>query len=170
MHEPSLSKARTHRAHHNGGTKMSAVTRARMMTGSMAMTALAALTMSAHAMQDEGKVSTSSAATVPASIIVFDQKLDAKSVKLSYVYVPEKSVAVVYADGAATKTPLGTLAVAPGDHRDLKIALSDAPEKGGKLWVSLYRDKSGDGKFEAKPDHAYWSDAKLPSTNGFVVQ
>lgn len=138
------------------------------MTVTVAMLAAAAVAMPTQAMQNEGKANTAAAATVPASILVFDQKLDAKSVKLSYVFVPEKSVAVVYADGAAQKTPLGTVAVTPGDHRDVKIALADEPAKGSKLWVSLYRDK--DGKAEPKSEQSYWSDDKLPSTSGFVVQ
>lgn len=149
---------------------MSGELRTRMMTGTIAILAFAAVAMPAQAMQEEGKANAADAATVPASILVFDQKLDAKSVKLTYVYVPEKSFAVVYADGAESQKPLGTVAVAPGDHRDLKIALAQEPEKGSKLWVSLYRDRSGDGKFEAKANQAYWSDDKLPSSSGFVVQ
>ncbi|MBR2537459.1 MAG: hypothetical protein IKE66_15425 [Hyphomicrobium sp.] len=147
---------------------MSVLLRPRVLTATIASLAFAAVALPSHAMQDEGKAGAAAAATVPASLLVFDQKLDAKSVKLSYVYVPEKSVAVVYADGAESKKPLGTLEVAPGDHRDLKIALADEPAKGSKLWVSLYRDK--DGKAERAADHAYWADAKLPSTNGFTVQ
>jgi len=138
------------------------------MTGTVVMLAFAVTALPSHAMQNEGTANTAAAATVPASILVFDQKLDTKSVKLSYVYVPEKSVAVVYADGAEKKQPLGTLAVAPGDHRDLKITLANEPEKGSKLWVSLYRDK--DGKAEPKADQAYWSADRLPATSGFLVQ
>lgn len=146
---------------------MSVLLRPRVLTATIATLAFAAVALPSHAMQEEGKAN-ATAAAVPASVIVFDQKLDAKSVKLTYVYVPEKSIAVVYADGAESKKPLGTLEVAPGDHRDLKIALADEPAKGSKLWVSLYRDK--DGKAERKADHAYWADAKLPTTNGFTVQ
>lgn len=147
---------------------MTAINRTRLMTGTVVMLAFAIVAMPSHAMQDEGTAKTAEAATVPASILVFDQKLDAKSVKLSYVHVPEKSLAIVYADGAEKKKPLGTLAVAPGDHRDLKIALANEPEKGSKLWVSLYRDK--DGKAEPKADNAYWPDASLPAEGGFIVQ
>lgn len=147
---------------------MTAINRTRLMTGTVVMLAFAVVAMPSHAMQDEGTANTAAAATVPASVLVFDQKLDAKSVKLSYVYVPEKSLAVVYADGAEKKEPLGTLAVAPGDHRDLKIALANEPDKGSKLWVSLYRDK--DGKAERKAENSYWTDAQLPADSGFIVQ
>ena len=146
---------------------MSVLLRPRVLTATIASLAFAAVALPSHAMQNDAKTN-AAAATTPASLIVFDQKLDAKSVKLSYVYVPEKSIAVVYADGAESKKPLGTLAIAPGDHRDLKVALADDAAKGSKFWVSLYRDK--DGKSEPKADHAYWTDAKLPATNGFVVQ
>jgi hypothetical protein len=108
---------------------------------------------------------------LPASLIVFDQKLDKPEVRVSYIFASEKSFAVVYGGGEnseGAKKVLGTLAVDAGDHRDVKIPLSNSAQPGEALWVSLYR--SGDAEFNSKTDVSYWADQSLPSTHGFVVQ
>jgi hypothetical protein len=69
-----------------------------------------ALTQPASAVQEPGDAA---AVSTPASVIVFDQKLDNSAVKLTYVYAPEKSFAVVYGsgkDGRHSGKALGALA------------------------------------------------------------
>jgi len=130
---------------------------------------LATLAYPALAMQEPG----SGAANTPASVIVFDQKLDGSDVKVSYVYAPEKGFAVIYGSDQHGKhggKALGTLAIEPGDHRDVKVPISGQVKPGDSLWVSLYRAK-GDGKtFDSANATSYWSHEGLPSTNGFVVR
>lgn len=130
---------------------------------------IAVLTQPALAMQEPG----ASTASTPASVIVFDQKLDGSGVKLSYVYAPEKSFAVVYGSdqhGKRTRKTLGSLALDPGDHRDVKIPISEQTKSGDALWVSLYRAKGDAKTFDSANATPYWSDENLPSTNGFVVR
>lgn len=130
---------------------------------------IAVLAQPALAMQEAG----SGAANTPASVIVFDQKLDGSDVKVSYVYAPEKSFAVIYGSdphGKRTGAALGSTALEPGDHRDVKVPISGQVKSGDALWVSLYRAK-GDGKtFDSANASSYWSNESLPSTNGFVVR
>lgn len=130
---------------------------------------LASLVHPALAMQEPG----SGAANTPASIIVFDQKLDGSDVKVSYVYAPAKSFAVVYGSDQNSKPGtkvLGSIALEPGDHRDVKVPISSQAKSGDALWVSLYRAK-GDGKtFDSANATSYWGSESLPSTNGFVVR
>lgn len=130
------------------------------------------LAISAHpasAMQEPG----SGAANTPASIIVFDQKLDGPDVKVSYVYAPAKSFAVVYGSdqhGKPGRKVLGSTALEAGDHRDVKVPISAQAKSGDALWISLYHAK-GDGKaFDSANATSYWSAESLPSTNGFVVR
>lgn len=142
---------------------------ARLSVSVLALFATFAFAQSASAMQEAGATT----AATPASVIVFDQKLESPEVRVSYVFAPEKSFAVVYRggdNGAGTKHVLGTAAVDPGDHRDLRIPLSTAAKSGDALWVSLYRAKSGEADFISKTDVSYWADENLPSTNGFVVR
>jgi len=129
-----------------------------------------ALTQPAFAVQETGDATT---ASTPASVIVFDQKLDGSAVKLSYIYAPHKSFAVVYGSGEEGRhsgKALGSVAVEPGDHRDLKIPLDSQAKSGDALWISIYRAKDGSKAFDSKNDVSYWADGHLPSTNRFVVQ
>jgi hypothetical protein len=131
--------------------------------------AACAFTQSASAMQEAGET----AATTPASVIVFDQKLDSPEVRVSYIFAPEKSFAVIYGSdekGPDTKKVLGELAVNPGDHRDLKVPLSGSAKSGDALWVALYRAKSGGAAFDGKGDVSYWAGESLPSMNSFLVR
>ena len=124
-----------------------------------------ALIQPAYAVQQPGNAV---AASTPASVIVFDQKLDGSAVKLSYVYAPAKSFAVVYGsdkEGRHNGKALGSVAVEPGDHRDLKIPLDRQAKSGDALWISIYRAKDGSATFDSKNDVSYWADGNLPSTD-----
>ncbi|RUP09580.1 hypothetical protein [Hyphomicrobium sp.] len=135
--------------------------------------AFAAFAMSqpASAVQEQGDAA---AVKHPASVIVFDQKIDGSAVKLSYIFAPDKSHAVVYGsdqNGRHTGKALGSVAVEPGDHRDIKIPLKTEAKSGDKLWISIYRAQDGGTAFDAEKDVSYWAqDEHLPSTNGFVVR
>ena len=108
-----------------------------------------------------------------ASALVFDQKLEGNTVKLAYVYVPKKSLVVIYdaaAKDGARGDARGSLALQPGDHRDVKIPLSAAPKAGDTLAVALYEDNDADGKFTAKSDLPYWKAGERPTESNFVVR
>jgi hypothetical protein len=130
---------------------------------------LASLVQPAFAMQEPG----SGAASTPASVIVFDQKLNGSDVKVSYVYAPEKSFAVVYGSdqsGKLSAKALGSVALDPGDHRDVKVPLTEQVKSGDALWVSLYRAKGDGATFDSANAISYWTNESLPSTNGFVAR
>lgn len=130
---------------------------------------LASLANPASAMQEQS----SGAPNTPASVIVFDQKLDGSNVKVSYVYAPQKSFAVVYGsdqNGKRTDSVLGSTALSTGDHRDVKIPISAQVKSGSALWVSLYQAKGEGETFDRANATSYWGKDGLPSTNGFVVR
>lgn len=122
--------------------------------------------IAAHAMTADGGF-----ATAPASILVYDQKLDGKSVAAKYVHLPRDGYVVVYtSDGAKLSSDIvGTLALKKGDHRDVKIELQKTPEKGSALWATLYEDADGDGKFDKAKDKSFWSGELPPTDSRFNV-
>jgi hypothetical protein len=127
-------------------------------------------TQPASAMQQSGD---GVEAATSASVIVFNQKLDGSAVKLTYVYAPQRSFAVVYgADdkGQLSGKPFGSTAIEPGDHRDLKIPIGGDVKPGDALWISLHRTKGEATAFDINNDVSYWAGESLPSTNGFLVE
>ncbi|MBA2126901.1 hypothetical protein DLM45_11820 [Hyphomicrobium methylovorum] len=131
----------------------------------LAVTA-SSFTQPASAMQE----SAVDAAKTPASVIVMDQKLDRPEVNVSYVFAPENAFAVVYGKGDNAKSVLGSIAVAAGDHRDVKIPISENAKAGDELWISVYRAKDDSKTFDRESATPYWTAENLPSTNGFVVR
>ena len=91
---------------------------------------------------------------------------------MTYANIPAKGyIAVVGSDakGMATGQPLGTQMVEAGDHRNVKIKLTEQPKAGDKLWVSLYLDTDGKPTFDAKADKPVWAD-QPPFMNAFTVR
>lgn len=130
---------------------------------------LASLAAPAFAMQEQG----SNASIAPASVIVFNQKLDGSNVKLTYAYAPQNGFAVVYGSdqhGKPDNKVLGSIALTAGDHRDVKIPISGDVKQGSPLWVSLYQAKGDGATFDRANATSYWGKGPLPSTNEFVVQ
>lgn len=141
-----------------------------MKTGIATFALAAALVVpgviAARAMTADGAI-----ATTPPSILVYDQKIDGKSIAAKYVNLPRDGYVVVYAtDGAKLSSDIvGTLALKKGDHRDVKIELQKAPEKGAALWATLYEDVDGDGKFDKGKDKSFWSGELPPTDSRFNV-
>ncbi len=137
-----------------------------------ALTALLALPLPASAVQEPGAAAAGPQTAIPSpSVIVFNQKPQDSSISLSYAYVPKKSFAVVHvaADGEMSDKIVGQVALEPGDQRNLKIKLSEAPKEGSRLWVVLHEDKDGNGTFDPKQDSAYRQAADISSTNKMTV-
>jgi hypothetical protein len=130
--------------------------------------ATCAFAPSAFAMPEAG----ATAAATPASVLVFDQKLDGSQVRVSYIFAPQKSFAVVHAGEKAegAKKVLGTLALDAGDHRDLTIPLSNSAKSGDALWISLYPNRSDGAEFNSETHVSYWADEDLPSTHSYIIQ
>lgn len=119
-----------------------------------------------------GVVAPAHAATTQPSVLAMNQKIDNGHVVVDYAYLPSSGYAVVYGsdkDGSPLKEPLGTLELAAGDHRGIKIKLNSEPQKGSKLWVSLYHDKDGKPGFDRQGDVSYWP-SQLPSENQITTQ
>lgn len=110
-------------------------------------------------------------ATTPPSVIAMSQSVQNGEVTLDYAYLPANGYAVIYADenGKPSSAPLGSVELKAGDHRFIKVKLSSKPDKGDRLWVSLYSDKDSKPGFDRKGDASFWSGG-LPPINQITVQ
>jgi hypothetical protein len=108
----------------------------------------------------------------PASVVVFDQQIKSKAVDITYAFLPAKGYVTVYgsdATGNPVRTALGTAELSAGDHRNVKVNLTEEAKPGQRMWISLYRDRDGKPGFDAKGDQPIWPD-KLPSENAFMAR
>lgn len=150
---------------------MSSHLKSRTVLSAAAVLSIMTVAMPAYAVQNPAMNSAASA-TIHPSVIVFDQKPVNSAVKLTYVYVPAKSFAVVYGSdqkGKESSEAIGSVAIEAGDHRDLKIPLTGEAKPGAKLWISLNEAKGGN-TFDQKNDVAYWASGDLPAANSFIVR
>ena len=111
-------------------------------------------------------------AMTPPDITIFDQKPADGSVLVKYAYIPKDGYIVIYgagSDGKAADDPLGSVALKAGDHRDVKIKLSEPPASKTTLWAAMYEDGDNDQKFDKGKDKPVWS-ASLPAQNRFSIQ
>jgi len=76
----------------------------------------------------------------PPSVIVFNQKPKAGDVSITYANLPEKGTLALFesdAKGRLSKTPVGKVALDAGDHRNIRVQLSQKPRNGAKLFAVL---------------------------------
>ncbi len=135
------------------------------------LTAVYALPASAVQSDAPAAAAQRNASTPNPSVIVWNQKVEGKTVKLTYAYLPKDGFVVIYGSDAAGKMsgqPLGNAAIPAGDHRDVKVTLTTEPKKGSKLWATLYEKTDKNGKFDDK-DQAVWKSGELPLQNMFEV-
>jgi hypothetical protein len=114
-----------------------------------------------------------SAAIPPPSVLTFDQKLEGNAVTVKYAHLLTAGYLVVYgsdADGNPSKEPLGHVALKAGDHRDVKVELSQAPPSDTRLWTSLYKDKDGAGNLKTGTDASFFGDRPLSPVGAFTIQ
>jgi hypothetical protein len=101
-----------------------------------------------------GAGTTIAAEAFPPSILVLSQKPAGNTVSITYAYLPQNGTLRIYASdarGGMGPTRLGQVDVSVGDHRDVKIALSAAPERGTKLWAAVEHANGGLFKRQGKP-------------------
>jgi hypothetical protein len=101
------------------------------------------------------------------SLIVFNQKLDGKTIDITYAYLPKPGFITVYEskDGMASGKPIGVAEMPAGDHRNVKVNLTRSVKAGTPLWVSL---AEGSGKsYDASTDKSVWAMDELPAANRF---
>lgn len=141
-----------------------------MHSGKMALIAIAALAIPAagNAMQDKDKTAE---AMIPSSVIAFNQKASGDAVKMTYVYLPFDGYVAIYttSDGKVSGDVLGYVPLAKGDHRDVAVKLSKAPEAGSQLVATLYKDVDGDKKLDKKTDTPVWSADSVPTESHFKI-
>jgi hypothetical protein len=140
-----------------------------LFAGSSFALALSALAIPANAVQTQGE---KSAATTPASILVFNQKAQGDALVVKYAYLPKNGYIAVFAADTAGKAkgePIATEALKAGDSRDVKVALKSAPARGTKLWLGLYEEADNNGKFDDK-DTAVWKVGELPLQNEISIE
>jgi opacity protein-like surface antigen len=136
----------------------------------VAMTA-AALPASAVQKQDEAAAPTQMSLTEP-SVVVFNQKAEGKTIKLSYAYLPKDGYAAIHAadaNGKPTGEAIAHVALKAGDHRDIKLTFNAEPKTGATYWVALYTEGGGDGKLDSN-DKPLWQVSQLPAENMFTIQ
>jgi hypothetical protein len=76
----------------------------------------------------------------PASVIALNQKLDGGDVSITYANMPQKGTLALFASdaqGKIGKTRVGQVALDAGDHRNIKVELSQKPQDGARLWAVL---------------------------------
>jgi hypothetical protein len=154
---------------------MSTLSKHPLLTASASLFLLAAAALPAAAVKDANAPAGNAGViqeTLPhPSVIVFNQKGDGGSVKLTYAYLPKDGYAVVFGaneNGAMSGKTLGTTELKAGDHRDVSIKLESAPKKGEHLAVGLYLEGNGDKTFD-KSDHAVWQVSEIPAANMFMI-
>ena len=111
------------------------------------------------------------ASTPLGSVLAFDQKA-AKEITVTYAFLPRDGYAVVYRGGTAIKPGteiIGSTPLKSGDHRDVKIALSEPLKPGQRVWVKLHEDKDGDGAFKKGADPLKTSQVISPE-QAFIVK
>ena len=108
-------------------------------------------------------------AGTPPSVLVFDQGAG-KSVELAYANLPANGYVNVHASdaGKLSRIIIGTVELKAGDHRNVKIALSEPLQAGKTYWVSMYTDTDGKPGFDPKADLPIWE--ALPTGNAFVAR
>jgi hypothetical protein len=144
--------------------------KSRAIATGIALTALGFMTALANATTSPSST-TSTVATAP-SVLVFDQKAGSGEVGVDYANLQRGGYLVIYpsdSSGQPTKEALGHTPLKAGDHRNVKVKLSTAPQPGSVLWASLYIDTDSQPGFDKGKDASVWPDA-IPSSNRFVVK
>lgn len=148
-------------------------TRRNMFTTAAFALAASAAALPAYAVQnpEAGAAQTAVAQTEP-SVMVFNQKADGKTIKLSYAYMPKDGYAAILAsgaDGKPTGEPIAHVALKTGDHRDVKLTFDTELKVGASYWAALYTEGGNDGKFDAN-DKPLWQLSQLPYENKFTIE
>jgi hypothetical protein len=138
----------------------------------LALTVIAAMGMLASANATTAPSGTVSTVATPPRVLIFDQKVTGNQVSVEYANLQRNGYVVIYpsdATGQPKKEALGHTALKAGDHRDVKVKLSSAPQPGAVLWASIYVDTDTQPGFDKAKDAGVWPDA-IPSSNRFLVQ
>ena len=144
-------------------------------SGSMAAAAMAfalGTVMSSAAFAVTGAAPASSATTTPASVLVFDQKVQGDSVSVSYAFLPSNGYIVIKTwdkDAARAQDVLGYVELKAGDHRNIKTKLGSAPATGSLLTAAIYLDADGKPGFDRAADKFLFGDS-MPAESRFMVQ
>ena len=137
------------------------------MVAAVMMLGVAGVPIAAHAATSEGS-------TTPPSVMAFNQSAGSKSIVVDYAYLPENGYVAVYKSdeaGKPTGEPIGYTQAKQGDHRQFEIELKEAPAKGDRLWVALYKDADQDPSFKpGAGDKPVWSKSDLPAENMFELK
>ena len=99
------------------------------------------------------------------SALVCDHEPNGRSITVDFIYLRKSGYVLVHrsdAQGKPMGVPIGTIRVAAGGHRYVDVTLSEQPEAGEKLWVSLYKASDARRRFapderEARFRSAEWS-------------
>lgn len=138
------------------------------VAASVAAALLASFPASAMTKDSEtGQVQTQT----PPSVLVLNQKAGGKSVKVSYVYLPDNGYVAIFADqnGKRSDTALGFTPLDKGNHNDVAVEIKEGARPGSALWATLYKDVDGDKILDLGKDSALWPNGD-PIENQFLVE
>lgn len=108
-----------------------------------ALIALAAISLTSAAAAQE--FPSSNVGQFLPSVTVLDQKLKNEAVSVTYAFVPQAGKLAILASDPAGKSPasvIGSVDLAAGDHREVKVPLTSEPKAGTRLWAQIEQGKS----------------------------
>ena len=80
------------------------------------------------------------------SVTALDQKVKGDAVEITYAFLPKDgTLAILSGDpsGKSGASVVGSVDLAAGDHREVKVPLGSEPKAGTRLWAQVEQGKSG---------------------------
>ncbi len=80
----------------------------------------------------------------PPSVTVLNQQLKNDEVSIAYAYLPKDGKLTIFSgnpEKMSDASVLGSVELTAGDHRQLKVPLTNAPEAGAQLWAMVDKGK-----------------------------
>jgi hypothetical protein len=80
------------------------------------------------------------------SVTAMNQKLKNDGVEITYAFLPKAGTLAILSgnpEGKSGATVVGSVDLAAGDHREVKVPLTSAPKAGSRLWAQVEQGKSG---------------------------
>jgi len=80
----------------------------------------------------------------PPSVTVLDQELKSDEVSVTYAFLPKDGKLTILSgdpEKMSDASVIGSVDLQAGDHRQVKVPLTDAPKPGTQLWAQVDKGK-----------------------------
>ena len=80
----------------------------------------------------------------PPSVTVLDQELENGEVSVTYAFLPKPGKLTILSgdpEKASDASVIGSIELQAGDHRQVKVPLTNAPKAGTQLWAKVDKGK-----------------------------